>query len=64
MASSQLMPYQIGDVIRKRRASGDLPGLIKGHSLNHYTIHVNVPDHPSNVPFLIMAEIHLQGGKQ
>lgn len=64
MMSSQLRPYQIGDVIRKRRANGDLPGLIKGNNLNHYTIHVDIPEHPSNVPFLIMAEFHLQGEKQ
>jgi len=57
MMSSQLMPYQIGDVIRKRRTNGVLPGLIQGHTLNHYTIHVDIPEHPSNVPFLIMSDV-------
>lgn len=55
--SSNLMPYQVADVLERRRTNGTLPGLIEGHTLNHYTIHVDIPEHPSNVPFLIMADV-------
>ena len=43
--------FQIFTEVREKTHSGDLPGLIKGHS--EFLVSIDVPDHPHRHPHLI-----------
>lgn len=48
--------WKIWEEVQEMLDSGNLPGLVKGHSPESFIVHVSIPGHPHNVPQIIIPK--------